>query len=130
MLDEYGRLAFEAGVALAEEAESALVQAVKTYAAELKIGAPAYDRARQHYWTSVEQNLPDLFAIARDLIPKAELPKSAWGLAVRAAGRDAYAQTCPCLTPRQIQAFALGLKRFFQATSSKTAKPNKPSSHE
>ncbi len=130
MLDEHGRLAFEGGVALAEETESALVQSVKTYAAELKIGAPAYDKARQHYWTRVEQNLPDLFAIARDLVPKAELPKSTWGLAVRAASRDAYEQTCPCLTPRQIQAFALGLKRFFNATSSKTAKPNKPSSHE
>ncbi len=130
MLDDFGRLAFEGGVAHSEEAELALIQAVKTYATELKIGNPPNDRARQHYWTRVEQNLPDLFAVARELITKDELPHSVWGVAVRASARDAYEQTCPCQTPRQIQAFALGLKRLFAANTSKSTKPKKGTSHE
>ena len=96
----------------------------------MKSVPPPNDTAPKPYSTRVEQTLPDLFAVAPGLIPKDELPQSVWGVAVRASERDAYEQTCPCQTPRQIQAFALGLKRLFAANASKSTKPKKGTSHE
>jgi len=125
MLDTPGRVAYERGVQHAEEAESALIQAMKQYAGALKSGSPAYDRARHHFWTRVEQNLPALFEVARDMIPGEKLPGTEWGRAVRAAALDAYQQVCPCRTPRQLQAHAIGLRRFFLASAPKSSKSKK-----
>lgn len=112
MFTDLGRAAYEHGVAHAEEREGVLIQAVKAYAASLKVVAPAYDRARQQFWTRVEQHLTALFDLARhpDLI--ADLPNSAWGKAVANAARAAYEQSCPRQTPRQIEAYALGLRKL------------------
>ena len=130
MLDVPGRMAYERSVQHADAAESALIQAVKQFASELKIVNPAYDRARQCFWTRVEQSLPALFAVACELTTQEELPKSKWGRAVQAAALDAYRQVCPCQTPRQIQAHALGLRRLSFNTNSKSAKPKKVITHE
>lgn len=130
MLDPFGRAAFERGVQYAESTESALIQAVKQFAEVLKVAKPAYERARQHFWTRVEQSLPALFAIARELTPEVELPGSVWGRAVQAAALDAYQQVCPSKTPRQIHAHALGLRRLSRTAVSKSAKPKKATSHE
>lgn len=112
MFTELGRAAYEQGVAHAEEREGVLTQAVKAYAAALKIGAPAYDRARQQFWTRVEQHLPSLFDLARNPDFVADLPNTAWGKAVVEAARAAYEQSCPRQTPRQIEAYALGLRKL------------------
>ncbi len=121
LFTETGRLAYEKGVNHAEEYEAALFQAVKAHAGELKVVSPAYDRARQHFWTRVEQGLPALFDVARQLTPPDQLPTSTWGQVVRAAALDAYEQSCPRQTPRQVQAFALGLRRLHSATKSTKA---------
>ena len=130
MLDVPGRMAYERSVQYADAAESALIQAVKQFSSELKIVNPTYDRARQCYWTRVEQSLPLLFTVACKLTTQEELPKSKWGRAVQAAALDAYRQVCPCQTPRQIQAHALGLRRLSFNTTSKSAKPKKVITHE
>jgi CRISPR system Cascade subunit CasA len=113
---EFGRAAYEKGVAFAESydepSKGILMQAVKAYARSLKVAAPAYDRARQFFWTRVEQHLSSLFDLARNTDLAADLPNCAWGKAVQAAARAAYEQSCPRQTPRQIEAFALGLRRF------------------
>jgi CRISPR system Cascade subunit CasA len=128
LFDSFGRKAYEAGVKYAEEVESTLIKAVGTFSGALKIDPPAYDRARQHFWTRVEQNLSDLFTVARELTPPEQLPIAAWGRAVRSAAIDAYEQTCPHRTPRQIQAFALGLKQLhFSGKSAKAKKPKNKS---
>jgi hypothetical protein len=124
------RAAYESGVILSEQIEARLSNAVRAYSKALSVDKPPLAKARQQYWTVVELSLPTLFGLARNLTPKDALSKSEWGIAVQAAARDAYEQTCPCLTPRQIHAFALGLEQFFSANSSKSAKPNKQSSHE
>lgn len=124
LLTDFGRLAYENGVKHAEDAESTLIQSVKAYAAELKVVTPAYDRARQHFWTRVEQSLTALFEVARQLTPPDQLAASDWGRAVRAAARDAFEQSCPRQTPRQIQAFALGLRRL--NTTPATVKARQP----
>lgn len=126
VLSEFGRIAYENGVKHAEESEAALIQAVKAYAGELKVASPAYDRARQHFWTRVEQDLPALFDVARRLVPPSELAASAWGAAVHSAALDAYERSCPRQTPRQIQAYALGLRRLYASTKPKTPKARKP----
>jgi len=130
MLDGAGRIAYERGVHYAETTESAVIQAVKQFAGELKIGNPSYDRARQCFWTRIEQSLPELFDVARELTTDEELPSSKWGEAVQAAAFDAYRQVCPCQTPRQIQAHALGLRRLSYNATSKSAKTKKGITHE
>lgn len=112
MFNELGRAAYQHGVVHAEEREGVLIQAVKIYATSLKIVAPSYERARQHFWTRVEQHLAALFALAREPDLVADLPGSDWGKAVAAAARAAYEQSCPRQTPRQIEAYALGLRRL------------------
>lgn len=112
MFTELGRAAYEQGVAHAEEREGVLIQAVKAYAYSLKIGSPAYDRARQQFWTRVEQHLTALFGLARDPDLVADLPNSDWGKAVVDAAMAAYERSCPRQTPRQIEAYALGLRKL------------------
>ena len=107
-----GRVAYERGVAHAEEREGVLMQAVKAYANSLKVDSPAYDQARRHYWTRVEQHLADLLELPRHTDLSLDLPNCAWGKAVRAATFDAYEQTCSRQTPRQIEAYALGLRKL------------------
>jgi CRISPR system Cascade subunit CasA len=123
LFDTFGRSAYEAGVKHAEASESGVMKAIGAYASALKIDGPAYDRARQHFWTRIEQSLSDLFTVARELTPPEKLGESSWGRAVRAAAVEAYERSCPRRTPRQIQAYALGVRYLF--TSAKSAKPNK-----
>lgn len=112
MFSEFGRAAYEKGVAYAEEREAVLIQSVKAYASTLKVASPAYDRARQHFWTRVEQHLSALFDLARNTDLAADLPNCAWVKAVQAAAFDAYEQSCPRPTPRQIEAYVLGLRKL------------------
>lgn len=126
MFTESGRVAYENGVGYADDQERSLSQAVKSYASALKVASPAYDRARQHFWTRVEQHLSALFDLARDTNQAADLPNCPWGRSARSAALDAYAQSCPRQTPRQIEAFALGLRRLNYSSP----KPSTPVAHE
>lgn len=112
LFTDFGRTAYENGVKHAEHSEAALMQAVKAHGAHLKVASPPYNRARQHFWTRVEQSLSTLFDIAQTLTPPDQLAESPWGEAVRAAAMDSYEQVCMRQTPRQIQAFALGLQKL------------------
>lgn len=112
LFTELGRAAYEQGVVYAEGREGALIQAVKAYAAALKSGSPAYDRARQVFWTRAEQSLSTLFSLASNPDQVADMPESAWGKAMEAAGREAYERCAPRQTPRQIEAYALGLRKL------------------
>lgn len=126
LFDPFGRAAYESGVKYAEASESSVMKAIGAYASALKIDGPAYDRARQHFWTCVEQALGDLFTVARELTPPEQLAAAPWGRAVRAAAIEAYDRSCSRRTPRQIQAYALGLRHLFaSAQSFKSAKPTR-----
>jgi len=127
MFTEFGRLAYEKGVAYAEEREGFLVQAVKVYASTLMVGSPSYDRARQFFWTRVEQNLTSLFDLACDTSLAADLPQSSWGKSVQASSSAAFERSCPRRTPRQIHAYTLGLLKL--NIIPKSTKPT-PASHE
>ena len=112
MFSEVGRVAYERGVNSAEGNEGKLIQAIKTHSTHLMIGTPPYNKGRQYFWTRVEQHLDFLFDLARDPSLVADLPNSGWGQAVWAATQSAYKHACPHQTPRQIEAFALGLRRL------------------
>ena len=112
MFSEFGRAAYEKGVAYAESFESALIQSVKTYSGALKIANPAYNSARQHFWGRVEQHLSSLFDIARSPDIVANLPGSAWGKDVQAAMYAAYEQSCPRQSARQLMAYSLGIHKL------------------
>jgi CRISPR system Cascade subunit CasA len=123
MFGEFGRLAYEEGVRYAESVDRQIGDAVKAYAATLKIDKPNYEGIKRIYWTQLEQNLASLFDVARQLTPKNELPESAWGKAVQRAAFAAYEQACPRQNPRQIQAYALGLRKLY--AKPKSTKANK-----
>lgn len=110
MLTAAGRVAYENGVRHAEEIEGVLIYAVKEYAKELKVISPPYEAARRHFWTRVEQHLSGLFMLAHNVVSPDSIPGSPWGSAVMSAARDAYNQVCSRQTPRQIRAYALGLR--------------------
>ena len=113
---EAGRDAYEKGVSYASAIEVQLMQSVKAYASFMKIGSPAYNRARQHFWTDIEQGLSDLLAFASNPDPAKALSESPWGRVVATAARDAYKRSCPHRTPRQIEAFVLGSRRLSART--------------
>jgi CRISPR system Cascade subunit CasA len=112
MFSDLGRAAFENGVNFAGKWEFALKNSLKEYAATLKVVDPPVAQAAQVFWTRLEQHLSDLFEIARNPDLVADLPACAWGRAVKAATHDAYQQSCPRQTPRQIEAYARGLRKL------------------
>ena len=112
MFTEIGRAAYEKGVEFAGEWERTLIQAVKTYSTTLNVESPPYDRARQQYWTLVEQSLGSLFDLAQNIALSADLPSSPWAKSVKTAAASAYERCCRHQTPRQIEAYAAGLRRL------------------
>jgi len=128
LFDPFKRAAYESGVNHAETGETSLRRAVGSYASSLKVDQPAYDAARRHFWTRVEQSLEHLFAVARELTPPDQLAASPWSRAVRAAAIEAFERTCPRRTPRQIQAFALGQRHLFAPPRTGSASASKTKS--
>lgn len=121
LFDPFGQAAYEAGVAHAETSATNLGKAIGSYSAALKIDTPAYEKGRQDFWTTVEQSLGALFTAAREKTPPEAFAASPWGRAVRDAALAAYERTCPRRTPRQLQAYATGLRLLHAAPATKAA---------
>jgi hypothetical protein len=69
--------------------------------------------ALQRYWHTLDRESPLLLALVGKPLSIAYSEKgNPWGDLVREAAREAYEATCPRQTPRQIQAFAEGLKKL------------------
>ena len=131
LFEDGGRIRYQHGVAFAESMESRLRAAVFIYGKTLKHENAPIESARRHYWNTLDQHS----GILLDLLKGAGTPDDPmggatfgegpdrWTLAVRAAARDAYAATCPRATPRQLEAYAAGLKQFRPKTTK-----SKPSS--
>lgn len=149
MLDEFGRAAYEEGVGFAvgqAKRLAGLHGACSRYrfglSRQVSIEADfdsKIDRlpqgekrhlrdllqvAESLFWTQVEQHLSALFDLAHNPNLAADLPNCDWGNAVRDAAFDAYKQSCPRQTPRQIEAYALGLRKL--TFRLKTQSPNTP----
>ena len=128
MLGEPSQTAYEKGVRHAENTAFRVMRAVSVYHRELgdNLDRPEMKNRRQQiqnhaaaqFWTDVESAVPRLLEVAANpgsLGLNAEWHKTAWGRSVWRAARDAYERACPHETPRQIRAYALGLKALAAA---------------
>ena len=125
MFLDAGRKFYEGGIALADSWQQAMSASVKAYAATLKLEPPPYERARQHFWTLVEQHVSALLRLAGDPENAGDLPTSEWGTQVKRAAQAAYAFACPHQSPRQIEAFAVGRQQLYLRKSQDPSKPPK-----
>ena len=97
----------------AEEGESQLLGALRKYNKPDK-DKPGKDAkqipsefAKAIYWNALDRS----FAVLLDAVERlTEDAFMSWNMEVRKALLAAYSQTCPHTTPRQIQAYAQGLK--------------------
>lgn len=113
MFKDLGRQAFEAGIEYADNWERALYFTTRTYAQTLKLQPAPTDKARQHFWTTIEQYVPLLLALTDAPVPNTDFRATPWGQAVRIAAEAAYDFACPRQNPRQIEAFAKGRQQLF-----------------
>jgi CRISPR system Cascade subunit CasA len=128
MLTEPSQMVYEAGVRLAETRAFLVKRAASVYHKELgdNLDRPEMKNRRQQiqsnataqFWTDIESAVPRLLEVAAApeiLGLNRKWHKTAWGQSVWRAARAAYERACPHETPRQIRAYALGLKTLFAA---------------
>jgi hypothetical protein len=128
MLTETSQKVYEKGVRLAETTEFRLKRAVSAYHKELgdNLDRPEMKNRRRQvqsnaavqFWTDIERAVPRLMEVAaapERLGLKSEWHKTAWGQTVWRTARAAYERACPHETPRQLCAYALGLRTLFGA---------------
>jgi CRISPR system Cascade subunit CasA len=129
LLGTVGQRLYQEGVRHAERWALRLGRAIVACRRELKDeldgqfwkrGLKVKQKAAMHYWTAAERHVNDLLAVVAKpelLYPSAGGEPSwsvtAWGKALAAAARSAYELACPHATPRQMKAYALGLKALF-----------------
>lgn len=113
MFGEEGRGRYQGGVEIAESQSYRLKEAVTHYAKAMKSESAPVAKAQNRYWHTLDRESPLLLELSANppLIGYAE-KGNPWGDLVRATAREAYEATCPRQTPRQIQAFAEGLKKL------------------
>ncbi len=98
---------YENGVSLANQGCAALVKSVKCYAAAQNSDPIWRGEAVQLYWSLLDRESRCLVTSA---LEDDKAMDAHWVPEIDMALRTAYAQTCPHATPRQIQAYARGLK--------------------
>lgn len=113
MLHEAGRALYQGGVEFAETQSWRLKEAVTAFAKAMKSESAPNAKAQQRYWHTLDRESPLLLKLAADPPAMGYAEKgNPWGDLVRAAAQEAYEAACPRQTPRQIQAFAAGLKKL------------------
>ena len=125
MLNPRGRAHYESGIAFADSQSNQLYGAIKQNGATLKNEKPPTDEAKKQFWHALERNCSALLHIAGN--PNVLKGQSfgegedAWTITVRQAALAAYNHVCPRQTPRQMQAYAAGLKVLFPKPKKKKA---------
>ena len=123
ILNDVGQKIYENGVVFSQEAAQRLNKAVYFYHKEIgdDLDRPdaksKRDRLRSNsqnrFWTAVEQSLTLLFQLVENpaaLGGDSEYSNTDWGKAINESQRRAFESICSRGTPRQLQAFAVGLK--------------------
>ncbi|MEM1221704.1 MAG: type I-E CRISPR-associated protein Cse1/CasA [Verrucomicrobiota bacterium] len=135
MLTEDGRHVYASGIEHAETVSQKLYGAIKSYWGALKHETPPVGEGQKHYWHRLDQEHKELIRLAGD--PEARRGQASFGEAnakdlwtelVRDAAKAAYNSVCPRTTPRQIQAYAAGIKLLMRALfpKKKTSKDYAP----
>jgi len=113
-----GQTRYANGVAFSDEISNRVYGAVKTYFATLKQETAPTDAAKRHFWNTLDQQSDILLRLLKGIGTDAD-PMGAsgfgqgsdlWTLAVRAAADAAYEAVCPRQNPRQLHAYAAGLR--------------------
>lgn len=117
LFTDAGRNIYQAGIEFAETTSKKLWGAIKTHGSTLKNKHPSTDEGQKHFWHTLDQQHRWLIAMAGK--PEERKGKKAigdkeatdvWTRTVTRAALDAYDSVCSRTTPRQIQAYAAGMK--------------------
>ncbi len=107
LMEEPCLAVYEKGVALSVAAEGVLYGAVRTYSSMLSRENTPAAAAKSHFWSTLDTQYGNLIRVAcSDTLGLDD----GWRQTVEKAMREAYAFACPHTTPRQIQAYAHGLR--------------------
>jgi CRISPR system Cascade subunit CasA len=131
LFTEVGRARYHSGIDFADKQSNQLYGAVKQYGTAMKNENPPTDLAKQHYWNTLEQQSHLLLDIVRQDTPMTEdfgEGNDPWTQAVQQAARASYNQLCPRQTPRQLQAYAAGLKVLSIKSTAKKPSTRTPAS--
>ena len=122
------QMVYEEGVTLANVVEFQVRKSVSVYHRELgdNLDRPEMRNRRQQiqgnataqFWTDIESAVPGLLEVAarpESLSLDHQWHGTVWGRSVWHAARAAYERSCPHETPRQIRAYAIGLKTLIVA---------------
>ncbi len=128
MLNGTSQKIYEKAVKLADIMELRMMRAISDYHKELGDDLDRSEmkaRRRQirsnvaaQFWTDMENAVSRLLEVAaapESIGLNIEWHKTEWGQAVWRAARLSYEHACPHETPRQLRAYALGLKTLFPA---------------
>jgi len=129
LFDPAGRGIYKRGVDYAQMRAERLRAAVKAYGSAMKNESPPTALAERHYWHSLDQNSRTLVELAGNPslgdLQFGGTSSDRWTQLVRTAVIAAFEHSCHRDTPRQIEAFAQGLKAL-QPLQGKKAKARKP----
>ncbi|MGL4398916.1 MAG: type I-E CRISPR-associated protein Cse1/CasA, partial [Luteolibacter sp.] len=125
-----GQVRYQQGVVFAVVQSKRLIDSVKAYYANMMQRNGPTESAKRHFWNTLDQQsnilLTLLEGIATDHDPMGSADfgkgRDPWTLAVRAAADAAYEHTCPRGNPRQLQAYAAGLRVLRPLPKKSTAK--------
>lgn len=127
-----GNNIYGSGTDYAESISKKLYGAIKTYGSSLTHDKPPIEEGQRQFWHLLDQAHRILITLAGD--PESTRGKPAigspgaedpWTKAVHQAALNAYETVCPAATPRQIQAYAAGMKSLMRALHPKAKKAAK-----
>ncbi len=126
LFTESGQRTYANGVKYADAQSTLIYSAVKAYSDSMMHASAPVDVAQRHFWNALDLQRQLLLELVKDPTPLGAAnfgdASDPWSLAVRKAVYAAYDHACPRSTPRQIEAYALGLRRL----RPKSTKPKTP----
>jgi CRISPR system Cascade subunit CasA len=126
---EDGQMIYAGGVEHADTISKKLYGSIKTYWSALKHENPPVSAAQKHFWHQLDLQHRALINMAGEPETQRGLPaigtegaEDAWTRIIQNSAKEAFDSVCPRTTPRQIQAYANGIKPLLRALYPKEKK--------
>lgn len=100
---------YEKGVELAKKAESTIYSSTKSYSSDLNTDNKFSSTAKTFFWSILDTKY-EILMNASSSATKDDFME--WYKTILSAMKAAYDKTCPRITPRQIQAYAVGKNKL------------------
>ncbi len=143
MLEDAGQNMYQQGVEFGAGAQATLFSAIEAYWREYsrdpgrKPKKDVFDEQRahsrtvaaSHFWTALEQGVPDLLAVVDKpefLGADRDWTNTPWGKLVARTAAEAFRISCPSGTPRQMHAYSAALPRLQQNISNDAKETSTP----